>query len=150
MKLLTNEQQKSYQKVNICYICKEKFEDEFIKDKKYREVRDHFHDTSEHRGSVLSICNLMYRVPKYIPIIFHDGSNYDYHFVIKEIVQEFDGQFNCLGKNTEKYINFSIPTKKEVLKTDRNEGEITKAVCYRLQFTDKRKIFGNFIIKHCQ
>ena len=76
MKLLTNEQQKSYQNVNICYICKEKFEDEYIKDKKYREVKDHFHDPGEHRGSVHSICNLMYRVPKNIPIVFHDGSNY--------------------------------------------------------------------------
>ena len=37
MKLLTNEQQKSYQNVKICYICKEQFEHIFmlkIKNKK--------------------------------------------------------------------------------------------------------------------
>ena len=34
MKLLTNEQQKSYENVKMCYICKEKFEDKYAKDKK--------------------------------------------------------------------------------------------------------------------
>ena len=33
MKSLTNEQQKSYQNVKICYICKERFEDKRAKDK---------------------------------------------------------------------------------------------------------------------
>ena len=40
-KLLTNEQQKSYENAKICYICKEKFENKYLKDKKYRKVRDH-------------------------------------------------------------------------------------------------------------
>ena len=34
MKLLTNKQQELWIKAKICYICKEKFEDEDIKDKK--------------------------------------------------------------------------------------------------------------------
>ena len=34
MKLLTKEQQKSYQNAKICYICKEKFEDKYEKEKK--------------------------------------------------------------------------------------------------------------------
>ena len=34
MKLLTKEQQKSYQNVKICYICKEKFENKYEKEKK--------------------------------------------------------------------------------------------------------------------
>ena len=43
-------------------------------------------------------------VPKKIPLAFHDGSKYDYHFSIKELAEEFEKQFTCLGKNTEKYI----------------------------------------------
>ena len=43
MKLLTKEQQKSYESAKICYICKEKLEDKYAKDKKYRKVRDHCH-----------------------------------------------------------------------------------------------------------
>ena len=38
MKLLTKEQQESYENAKISYICKEKFEDKYATDKKYREV----------------------------------------------------------------------------------------------------------------
>ena len=34
MKLLTNEQQESYENAKICHICKEKFGDKYAKDKK--------------------------------------------------------------------------------------------------------------------
>ena len=34
MRLLTEEQQESYENVKICYICKEKFENKYLKDKK--------------------------------------------------------------------------------------------------------------------
>ena len=33
------------------------------------------------------IFNLKYSVPKEIPIVFHNGSNYDYHFMIKELAE---------------------------------------------------------------
>ena len=33
--LLTKEQQESYENAKICYICKEKFENKCVKDKKY-------------------------------------------------------------------------------------------------------------------
>ena len=36
--LLTKEQQESYENVKICYICKEKLENEYVKDKKYCKV----------------------------------------------------------------------------------------------------------------
>ena len=58
MKLLTKEQQKSYENANICYICKEKLRNEYLKDKKYRKVRDHCHYTGECRGAAHSIFNL--------------------------------------------------------------------------------------------
>ena len=51
MKLLTKEQQESYENAKISYICKEKFENKYLKDKKYCKVRDHFHYTGEHRGA---------------------------------------------------------------------------------------------------
>ena len=38
MKLLTNEQQKSYENTKFCYTCKEKFEDKHTKDKTYQKV----------------------------------------------------------------------------------------------------------------
>ena len=47
-----------------------------------------------------------------IPIKTHNGSTYDYHFIIQESAEDFKGQFESLGENTEKYITFSIPFKK--------------------------------------
>ena len=46
--------------------------------------------------------------------MFHNGSTYDYHFTIKKLAKEFEGQFECLGENKEKYITFSVPIKKDL------------------------------------
>ena len=37
------------------------------------------------------------------------------HTIIKKLAEEFEGQFECFGKNTEKYITFSVPIKKELI-----------------------------------
>ena len=37
-----------------------------------------------------------------VPAVFHNGSNYDYHFIIKELATKFEGEFECLGENKEK------------------------------------------------
>ena len=89
MKLLTKEQQESNENAKICYICKEKFENKYLRDKKYCKVRDHCHHTGEYRGVAHGICNLKDSVPKKISIVFHNGSNYDYCFIIKELAEEF-------------------------------------------------------------
>ena len=47
----------------------------------HQQVRDHCHYTGKYRGAAHSICNLKFNVPKKIPVVFHRGSNYDYHFV---------------------------------------------------------------------
>ena len=106
---LTNKEIKSYQKQEVCHICKEKFSN--YKNKK--KVRDHCHYTGKFRGAAHSECNLRYKVPKEIPVVFHNGSTYDYHFIIKKLAEEFEGEFECLGESTEKYITFSVPLKKE-------------------------------------
>ena len=105
MKSLTKERQESYENSKICYIYKEKFENKYLKDKKYRKVRDHYHYIGKYRGAAHSICNSTYSVPKKFPVVFHNGSNYGYHFMIKELAEEFKKQFTCLGENNAKYIN---------------------------------------------
>ena len=70
--------------------------------KNYCRVEDHCHYTGKHRGAAHSICNLKYSIPKDMPVVFHNGSNYDYHFIIKMLAKEFEGEFNCLGGDTEK------------------------------------------------
>ena len=34
--------------------------------------------------------------------MFHNGSTYDYHFIIKELAKEFEGNFECLLEITYK------------------------------------------------
>ena len=46
-----------------------------------------------------------YKISKNILVVFHNGSTCYYHFIIKELAKEFEGQFECLGENTEKYIS---------------------------------------------
>ena len=45
---------------------------------------------------------ILYKTPKEIPAVFHNGSTYDYHLIIKEIAEEFKSQLECLGENTKK------------------------------------------------
>ena len=63
-------------------------------------------------------------------MMFHNGPIYDYHFIVKELADEFEGQFTYLGGNTKKYINFSVPIEKEV----KNREEITKTISFKLTF----------------
>ena len=57
------------------------------KNKLYKKVRDHCHYTGKYRGAAHSICNLRYEVPHEIPVKFHNGSNYNYHLIIKELAE---------------------------------------------------------------
>ena len=74
-----------------------------------------------------SICNLKYIIPIEITIILHNGCNYDYYFVIKEIAKIFERKFTCLRENAEKYITFSVPIKKEVHRNGKMEQKLQKS-----------------------
>ena len=87
--LLTKEKQESHENPKICYICKEKIENKYLNYKKYLKVRYYFHYKGEYRGAAHTMCNLKYSVPKKTPIVFHNGSNHDYHFIMKELAEEF-------------------------------------------------------------
>ena len=107
IKLWTKEQQESYGNVNVCYICKETFQNKSLKEKKYCKVRDHCYYTGEYWGAAHFIRNLKYSVPKKISILFHNGSNYDYHFMIIELAEEFNVNSDTIIKNV-KYVELNI------------------------------------------
>ena len=52
MTLLKKEQQESFENANTCYICKEKSQNKYLKDQRYRKVRDYYHYTGEYRWSL--------------------------------------------------------------------------------------------------
>ena len=111
---LTNDEKKIHCKQKVCYICKKGFSNDDDDNKKYFKIRDYCHYTGKYRGAAHDICNLRYKAPKEIPVVFHNGSTYGYPFIIKELAEEFEGQYEWLGENTEKYITLSVPIKKEL------------------------------------
>ena len=106
---LTKEKKKIHRKQKVCYICRRPFSTDDDVNKKHFKVKYHCHYTGKYRGATHDICNLRYKIPKEIPVVFYNGSTYDYHFIIKELAEEFEEQFECLGENTKKYLTFSVP-----------------------------------------
>ena len=72
--------------------------------------------------------------------MFYNGSTYDYHFIVKELVKEFNGNFECLGENTEKYITLSVPIKKKI---ENKDLEIT----YKIKFIDSYRFMASSLSK---
>ena len=102
---LTDEENKSYEKQEICHICKKKFcLDENVEnedngnevDENFKQVKDHCHYTGKFRGAAHSICHLRYKVHKNIPIVIHNAS-YDTHFIINQLAKEFKEKLDCIG-----------------------------------------------------
>ena len=69
--------------------------------------------------------------------IFHNGSTYDYHFVIKKLAEEFEGEFECLGEKTERYVTFSVPLKKE--------NDNGKKITYKLKFIESYRFVSTLL-----
>ena len=134
---LTPEEKINYNDQKVYYICKKEFD---TIDKKNYKVRDHCHYTGKYRGAAHNVCNLRYKVPKEIPVVFHNGSTYDYHFIIKELVKVFDGNFDCLGENTEKYIKFSVTLKKKI------ENKNLEITC-KIKFIDNFRFMSSSLSK---
>ena len=93
--IFTEEDKNDFEKSTVCYICG----DELGADR----VRDHCHLTGKFRGAAHSECNLKYRTPNFIPVVFHNLCNYDTHLFIKKL----RGKISCIPNNEEKYISFS-------------------------------------------
>ena len=114
---LTDEETKSYEKQEVCHICKKEVffgKNEGNEFKLYHKVRDQCHYTWKFRGAALSICSLSYKVPKQIPVVI-PNAGYDTHFITEQLAEEVDGQFDCIGENIEKYITLSVPIKKNLI-----------------------------------
>ena len=76
---LTKKQWNKYKKASKCHICYKPFTQTNLK------VRDHCHYTGLYRGPAHSLCTLRYKIPFYIPVVFHNLSGYDAHLFIREL-----------------------------------------------------------------
>ena len=79
---LTEEEKESNKNQQLCHIC----EEEFCTD-------NNNHYTGKYRGAAHSKCNLEYKIVKEIPVLFHNGSVYDYHFIMEYLAREFKDMY---------------------------------------------------------
>ena len=136
--VLTDDDVQNYNDAKVCHICKELLEDE--------KVRDHCHLTGKYRGAAHDKCNKKFRVPKLIPIVFHNLAGYDCHLFIKKLAytessdqRSMSGELTCIPSNEEKYISFS---KKIKVGEYTKNGKI-KEVKRELRFIDSYKFMGS-------
>ena len=98
MTRLTDESKREYKAAKKCHVCLKGFNNP-----RNRKVRDHCHYTGEYRGAAHNNCNLKYKIPDHIPIVFHNLSGYDAHLFIKELGRKFNKVLESLQetrKNT--------------------------------------------------
>ena len=127
---LADEENESHENWKFCYACKKRFTND------NKKVRDHCHFTGKYRGDAHNKCNINYKISKNIPVAFHNGSTYDYHFISKELAKEFERQFECFGGNAEKYITLSVEINKEIIKIDEDGNNKIVNIPYKLKFMD--------------
>ena len=97
---MSEEDENNYQNSQNCWICNQKI----IKDK----VRDHCHITGKFRGSAHRECNSKLRIPRRLPIIFHNLEGYDGHIIFKELNNFKDIDMRVIPKLSEKYTSIII------------------------------------------
>ena len=143
---LTEEKLYSYHDAKICYICGTRILETFAEDIKYQKVTVHRHYTGKYRGATHSLCNLKFNVPNEISVNFQRGSNYDYHFIIKELAKELEEQFEFIGENKEKYRTFSVPVKTEIIKIDKDGNETVETISYKIKFIDSARFMASSLL----
>ena len=101
METLTLEQNVAFFQAETCHICCKPFNNTSIK------VHDHSHIDKTYRGPAHVSCNLNYKDSRIIPVVFHNLSGYDAHFIIQDVSNHFPGKVDLLPLNKERYIAFT-------------------------------------------
>ena len=130
---LTKKQWKKYKRSTKCHICYKPFIQTNLK------VRDHCHYTGFYRGPAHTLCNLRYKIPSYIPVVFHNLSGYDAHLFIRELGAH-TSEMGVIAKNKEDYISFSIKVPVDSY-IDKNGEEKDKLI--ELRFIDSFKFMSS-------
>ncbi|CAG2236015.1 unnamed protein product [Mytilus edulis] len=117
------------QKSTICWLCEESLEDD--------KVRDHCPFTGKYRGAAHNTCNLKHRLPRFVPVYFHNLAGYDAHLFGRNLATS-EGEIRCIPNTEENYISFS-----KKIKVGEYEDKRTnrmKSISQDLRFVDSVKI----------
>ena len=133
---LSPEEEKDFREAKCCSICEEELGND--------RVRDHCHITGKYRGAAHNSCNLNCRLPRIIPVIFHNLQSYDAHLFIKKI-GNLKGTFKCIPNTEEKYMSFSKTiTVGNYLDRKKN---ILKNINFEIRFIDSLKFLNSSLDK---
>ena len=94
--IMTNENEEMYNNSQICWICKQELNID--------KVRDYCHVTGKFREAAHNKCNLKLRIPRKLPIIFHNLQRYDGHIISREL-NNFDVDVAVIPKGIGKYMS---------------------------------------------
>ena len=95
----------------------------------------------KYRGPAHSICNLRYKIPYYIPIVFHNLSGYDTHLFIKEVGKKFDtGKIGVIAENKEEYVSFTVDVVVDSYTDDSGEVKEKKI---QVRFNDSMRFMAS-------
>ena len=92
------EDENNYENSQDCWICNEKLDD--------KKIRDHCHITGKYRDAAHNQCNLKLKIPRKLPMIFHNLEGYDGHIIFKEL-NNFNNTDNT-PKTSEKYMSIIV------------------------------------------
>ena len=138
--IMSESEKDQHRKSDSCYACGIEFKADRVNDKTKKKEKiikcaDHCHITGKYRGAACDKCNLRMRVPKFVPVLFHNLEGYDAHLFVKSLGLK-EGDIRCIPKTDEKYISFSksIPMETYI---DNNGKEKTEHL--EMRFLDSFK-----------
>ena len=98
---LTDEQQLQHDSATHCVLCRQLFTEQRVK------CFEHNYLTGSYNGAYCVRCNMEMRLPRHLPILCHNLSKYDAHFILTALSQ-FNRPITVIPATTETYISFSV------------------------------------------
>lgn len=123
--MMTVEDKENHKNATICWLCEESQEDD--------KVRDHCHFTGKYRGAAHNTCNLKHRLPRFVPVYFHNLEGYDAHLFVRNLATT-EGEIRCILNTEENYISFSKKIKVGEYEDKRTKR--MKSISQDLRFVD--------------
>ena len=125
-----------------CYLCRKNFAT------KEDKLKDFNYYTGEYLGACHYSCQS--KQPNFIPIFFHNLSNYDSHLFIKNLASRVSGErISVIPNNEQKYISYTKESLVDIIKGEeiieedvKVKIEKDKKIFFKLRFVDSLKFLG--------
>jgi len=130
---LSSEQWEAFCNTTQCHMCEKPFTSD-------TRVHDYCH---QYRDPAHFNCNLNYKDLHCIPIVFHNLSDYDAHFIIKKIATAYERQVELLPITKETYISFT----KNIQSIANNGKNTVKLFIDSYRFIDSYKFLNTSLNK---